>query len=142
MATLPTTEATAQAQSGAIAGHAVLMGACEANQLNSALVAALASRRAALLDESTASLDPYRECVNDERREGRTRPAVQSSPGRGRGVGRRGDDHLRRQTAEAGPGEIRRVLGLLRLDTALAICPLLDAALVADDGKPAWLTAQ
>jgi len=33
----------------------------------------------------------------------------------------------------AGPGEVRRVLEILRLDTVLAIYPQLDMALVADD---------
>ena len=33
----------------------------------------------------------------------------------------------------AGPGEVRRVLELLRLDTVLAIYPRLDVALVAGD---------
>jgi len=37
----------------------------------------------------------------------------------------------------AGPGEVRRVLDILRLDTVLAIYPRLDVALRASDRKPA-----
>jgi anti-anti-sigma factor len=37
----------------------------------------------------------------------------------------------------AGPGEVRRVLEILRLDTVLAVYPRLDVALLASDRKPA-----
>lgn len=37
----------------------------------------------------------------------------------------------------AGPGEVRRVLEILGLDTELAIYPRLDMALVASDRKRA-----
>ena len=37
----------------------------------------------------------------------------------------------------AGPGEVRRVLEILRLDTVLAIYPRPDVALLASDRKPA-----
>lgn len=37
----------------------------------------------------------------------------------------------------AGPGEVRRVLGILRLDAVLAIYPQLDMALAANGNKPA-----
>ena len=37
----------------------------------------------------------------------------------------------------AGPGEVRRVLDILRLDTVLAIYPRLDLALLASGRKPA-----
>ena len=36
----------------------------------------------------------------------------------------------------AGPGEVRRVLGILRLDTVLALYPQLDMALAATDCDP------
>jgi hypothetical protein len=37
----------------------------------------------------------------------------------------------------AGPGQVRRVLEILRLDTVLAIYPRLDLAPLASDRKPA-----
>jgi hypothetical protein len=37
----------------------------------------------------------------------------------------------------AGPGEVRRVLEILRLDTVLTIYPRLDMALAAGDRNPA-----
>jgi hypothetical protein len=35
------------------------------------------------------------------------------------------------------PGQVRRALEILRLDTVLAIYPRLDVALLASDRKPA-----
>jgi hypothetical protein len=37
----------------------------------------------------------------------------------------------------AGPGEVRRVLGILGLDTVLDLYPRLDLAMIADDRAPA-----
>jgi anti-anti-sigma factor len=35
-----------------------------------------------------------------------------------------------------GPGEVRRVLGILHLDTVLALYPRLDSALLTEDSSP------